>query len=87
MVDGDMQTATLDFEEELIVSKNDVTLNIEFTGILNDKMAGFYRSSYIDTKTGEKKWLATTQMGMCRDEISNEEPTDARRAFPCWVLR
>ena len=62
-LDEEKQTATLEFEEELKVAKNETTLNIKFTGELNDKMAGFYRSSYIDKKTGEKKWLATTQMG------------------------
>ena len=36
-------------------------------------MAGFYRSSYKD-QDGSTKYLATTQM----------EPTDARRAFPCF---
>jgi puromycin-sensitive aminopeptidase len=49
------------------------TLKIEFTGTLNEKMAGFYRSSYT-TPSGEKRWAAVTQF----------EPTDARRAFPCW---
>lgn len=44
-----------------------------FTGYLNDKMAGFYRSSFKDTD-GSTKYIATTQM----------EPTDARRAFPCF---
>jgi aminopeptidase 2 len=62
-VDAEKQTATLEFDEELKVAENDTSLRIEFTGELNDKMAGFYRSSYIDKKTGEKKWLATTQMG------------------------
>ncbi|ODV58291.1 M1 family metallopeptidase [Ascoidea rubescens DSM 1968] len=47
-------------------------LSIKFIGLLNDKMAGFYRSSYI--KDGKTKYLATTQM----------EPTDCRRAFPCF---
>ncbi|XP_050216793.1 aminopeptidase M1 [Mercurialis annua] len=47
-------------------------LGIEFDGILNDKMKGFYKSSYeID---GEKKNMGVTQF----------EPADARRCFPCW---
>ena len=62
-LDKEKQIATLDFEEELKVGKDETTLNIDFTGILNDKMAGFYRSSYIDAKSRQKKWLATTQMG------------------------
>jgi len=49
------------------------TLSIEFSGILNDKMAGFYRSAYTDS-TGAKKFIGVTQF----------EATDARRAFPCW---
>lgn len=36
-------------------------------------MAGFYRSSF-KTDDGSEKYIATTQM----------EPTDARRAFPCF---
>jgi puromycin-sensitive aminopeptidase len=48
-------------------------LSLKFDGILNDKLRGFYRSSYTDAK-GVKQWLATTQM----------EATDARRMFPCF---
>lgn len=48
-------------------------IEIKFTGQLNDKMAGFYRSTYKD-EDGNEGILATTQM----------EPTDARRAFPCF---
>jgi len=47
-------------------------VSIFFTGVLNDELAGFYRSSY--TEDGEKKYIATTQF----------EATDARRAFPCF---
>lgn len=49
-----------------------VNLKIKFVGILNDKMAGFYRSTY--KEDGKTKYLATTQM----------EPVDCRRAFPCF---
>jgi puromycin-sensitive aminopeptidase len=47
-------------------------LSISFEGTLNDKMKGFYRSSY--EHNGEKKNMAVTQF----------EPADARRCFPCW---
>ena len=65
------QTATLDFGET--VQPGDARLEMTFTGILNDKLLGFYRSEYI-SQNGETRYLATTQF----------EPTDARRAFPCW---
>lgn len=48
-------------------------VNIGFRGTLNDKLRGFYRSTYTDA-AGQKKLLAVTQM----------EPTDARRMFPCF---
>jgi tricorn protease interacting factor F2/3 len=64
-------------KEELVVQLGkkvvgDAELFIDFTGILNDKLAGFYRSEY-EVK-GKKRYLATTQF----------EAADARRAFPCW---
>lgn len=48
-------------------------LTIVFHGTLNDKLRGFYRSTYKDER-GETHSLAATQF----------EATDARRAFPCW---
>lgn len=44
----------------------------EFVGELSDDLGGFYRSEY--TEDGVKRVLATTQM----------QPTDARKAFPCF---
>ena len=48
-------------------------MHIRFRGILNDKLRGFYRSTYIDD-AGVEQVIATTQM----------QATDCRRAFPCW---
>jgi len=48
------------------------TISLEFQGILNDRLLGFYRSQY--KQNGKTKYLATTQF----------EAADARRAFPCW---
>ncbi|MBI2704206.1 MAG: M1 family metallopeptidase [Actinobacteria bacterium] len=48
-------------------------LHTVFRGVLNDKLKGFYRSTFTDTD-GNEQIIATTQM----------EATDARRAFPCW---
>ena len=52
--------------------KGIATINLEFQGILNDRLLGFYRSQY--KQGGKTKYLATTQF----------EAADARRAFPCW---
>mmetsp|Transcript_71782 Transcript_71782/g.181103 ORF Transcript_71782/g.181103 Transcript_71782/m.181103 type:complete len:897 (+) Transcript_71782:97-2787(+) len=63
--------ATFVFSKVLPVGKG--TLVIEYTGILNNQMAGFYRSSYKDIH-GVTKTMASTQF----------ESLDARRCFPCW---
>ena len=52
--------------------KGKITIDLEFQGILNDRLLGFYRSQYV--QNGKTKYLATTQF----------EAADARRAFPCW---
>ena len=63
-------------EELTIIIKNKIKGNafveIEFTGELNDRLLGFYRSQY--QQNGKTKYLATSQF----------EAADARRAFPCW---
>ena len=48
-------------------------LSLDFTGILNDQLAGFYRTKYTSS-AGEERYGAVTQF----------EATDARRAFPCF---
>lgn len=54
-------------------AKNVFELSITFNGTLfADEMVGFYRSSYVEG--GITHWLAVTDF----------EPTNARRAFPCF---
>ena len=65
------EVLTLGFTESL--PTGEYTLLIEFTGTLNDKLRGFYRSQYVNPE-GNTEYLATTQF----------ESTDARKAFPCW---
>lgn len=48
-------------------------LDLQFKGVLNDKLRGFYLSTYKDS-SGEDKYIAVTKF----------EPSDARRAFPCF---
>lgn len=48
-------------------------LDISFSGVLNDRLRGFYRSTYTDD-AGRTRTIAATQF----------QSTDARRAFPCW---
>jgi puromycin-sensitive aminopeptidase len=73
-------SAAVDDEAEHIVlslpspvGPGPITIVLCFSGILNDKLHGFYRSTYTDT-AGTDHALATTQF----------EATDARRAFPCF---
>lgn len=56
-----------------VVPPGDYVLDVVFSGILNDQMHGFYRSTYRDG-SGNEKVIAVTQF----------EQTDARRAFPCF---
>ena len=63
--------------EALVVSlgeavRGELVVTIEYTGTLNDRLLGFYRSDYVHR--GKKMRLATTQF----------EAADARRAFPCF---
>lgn len=70
-LDSERQQARLHLPRPLSPGRYDLFLR--FHGTLNDRLAGFYRSTYT-TASGELRSLAVTQF----------EPTDARRAFPCW---
>jgi len=79
--DSDIKVKKTEFDEEkewVTFSLNkkiglgEYVLIINYEGILNDQMAGFYRSKYTDSK-GKDKYLGITQF----------EAVDARRALPC----
>ena len=79
-VNGSPATAELVEETDRLIVRTaapiapgSATMNISFAGILNDKLRGFYRSTYNDAD-GAEQVIATTQM----------QSTDCRRAFPCW---
>lgn len=71
---------TLKFPQE--ITPSEVVLSLAFAGVMNNSMAGFYRSKYKpvakpspDTpREGDFHYMLSTQFESC----------DARRAFPCF---
>ncbi len=70
-LDSEKQRVTATFGRTL--PTGDCKITYEFVGVLNDRLAGFYASTYTDAD-GASHTIAATQF----------ESTDARRAFPCW---
>ncbi|KAA6410075.1 MAG: aminopeptidase 2 [Lasallia pustulata] len=79
--DEKSQRVTLSFPEDLS-SAPEAALQIIFSGIMNNTMAGFYRSRY--------KPAATPAASVAKDDeyhymfSTQFESCDARRAFPCF---
>jgi puromycin-sensitive aminopeptidase len=80
--DGSTVHCTVTFDDDLEqvaftpsseLAPGPCTLSCRFTGTLNDKLRGFYRSTYTGID-GEVQTIATTQF----------ESVDARRCFPCF---
>ena len=79
--DEKSQRTTLAFEKAVEASPNAV-IHLKFSGTMNNRMAGFYRSKYKPTVTpaksvpmdGDSHCMFSTQF----------ESSDARRAFPCF---
>ncbi len=69
--DEELERVTLALDDN--VTAGSYTLAIDFDGILNRKLAGFYISTFTD-EAGLDRKIATTQF----------ESTDARQAFPCF---
>jgi len=71
-IDAERQRLIMTLDETIDGDRH-ITLHLEFRGVLNDKLRGFYRSTFTDA-AGRERVIATTQM----------QSTDCRRAFPCW---
>jgi puromycin-sensitive aminopeptidase len=69
----DVEAQRLTLTPDRTLAAGDHTVHLEFRGTLNDKLKGFYRSTFVDAG-GVERVIGTTQM----------EPADARLAFPCW---
>ena len=79
-VNGKTCQSTVDTElERMTIASGDtfdvgpVEIQISFDGRFNEKLVGFYKSTFTDDD-GNEHSLATTQF----------EATHARKAFPCW---
>jgi puromycin-sensitive aminopeptidase len=70
-IDDEYERATFALAEEL--SPGEHSLEIEYTGIINDQLRGLYRSKFTDPD-GVEHVIATSQC----------QATDARRVLPCW---
>lgn len=70
-LDTEYERATFSLDTEL--SPGEHTLEIAFTGTINDQLRGLYRSKFTDSD-GVEHVIATSQC----------QATDARRIFPCW---
>jgi puromycin-sensitive aminopeptidase len=69
----ELERCTVSFDQE--ISPGETALSLSFSGTLNDKLRGFYRSTYPSQEDPNvRRTLASTQF----------EATDARRAFPCF---
>ncbi len=68
--DKDDDLVILNFTQ--LLPKGAYNLYLTFAGVLDNKMRGFYRSEYLNN--GKTEHIAVTQF----------EPTDARKAFPCF---
>lgn len=79
--DDAAQRCTIDFDQEFPVTEKSC-ITIEYTGEINNEMAGFYRSKYLPAvpavascpRDADYHYMLSTQFEAC----------DARRAFPCF---
>lgn len=70
-IDEDTEQLIVDLEATRLPGP--LVFDATFTGVLNDDLRGFYRSTFTDDD-GNEHTIGTTQC----------QSTDARRIFPCW---
>lgn len=70
--DATTQVSTLELAEPIEETESSVYVSIDYTGVIQSDMSGFYLSKYKDID-GKDKIMLSTQF----------EATDARKAFPC----
>lgn len=82
----------IELNQEMNVGETYVVM-IKFTGLIKETLSGYYRCSY-KKENGEKEWVGDgyrvkrfnlTKFYFFRWlSVTQFEPTDARRAFPCF---
>ncbi len=72
-VESDIANERVTLLLDAVAPAGPAVLEFTFTGVLNDQLRGFYRSTFTD-EAGAEHTIATTQF----------QSTDARRAFPCF---
>jgi aminopeptidase N len=80
--DETTQSVCITFNNE-VVSTKEANIIITFQGAINDSLSGFYRSSYkptVDPVTSVPRGAD----GSCFALSTHFQPSDARRAFPCF---
>ncbi|HLI14456.1 MAG TPA: M1 family metallopeptidase [Acidimicrobiales bacterium] len=72
-LEADAAAQRVTFVAPAVLAPGRYRLSCRFSGVLNDRLEGFYRSTYVD-EDGNERVIATTQF----------EETKARKAFPCF---
>ncbi|VVT46863.1 uncharacterized protein SAPINGB_P001425 [Magnusiomyces paraingens] len=71
--DKPTEVVTLELATPIGEAVSKVLVTVNYSGIIQTNMAGFYRSKYKEASSGKDTLMLSTQF----------EATDARRAFPC----
>jgi puromycin-sensitive aminopeptidase len=83
-IEAATERARLQFPETIV--PGNWSLGIRFTGLLNDKLHGFYRST-VKPPVAEPAGAQDGKAGASAEAVlavTQFEATEARRAFPCW---